>query len=104
MFLTTQNNLLTLCSFVIQTASSVINTLGDKEMFAVGQKIFAKQNWTVTGVYDVSTSIERYEEYTVVGARGSHAILIRVIRKDGAVGPWRLMHNKKTMKVDVYTN
>lgn len=75
-------------------------------MFAVGQKIFAKQNWTVTAAYleDSAVHPSKIEEYTLVGGRGSQAILMRTVHNDGVTGPWRLIRNTQTMTVDVYTN
>lgn len=76
-------------------------------MFAVGQKIFAKQNWTVvSATRDLSGIHPVYiETIDLQGARGATAILIRTVcMESGEPSQWKLLHNTKAITVDVYTN
>lgn len=70
-------------------------------MFQVGQKIFAKQNWTIISA---SRDLSPYhpfflETHELQGARGSCAIMMRTVSsEDGKASQWKLIRNTQSLK------
>ena len=74
-------------------------------MYQVGQTIFAKQNWTVTAALLSDHKVYgdlKCEMYMLQGKRGSEAMLMRQVSKDGKVSPWTLARGIRSETVTVY--
>jgi len=74
-------------------------------MFTVGQKINAKQNWTVSAA-QIDNHMEYsdlvVESYWLEGKRGSQAILVRQMSKTtGKASQWTLIRGMKSETVQV---
>lgn len=74
-------------------------------MFNVGEKINAKQNWTVSAA-QIDNHVECpeiiVESYWLEGKRGGQAILVRQLSKTtGKASPWTLIRGMKSETVEV---